>query len=93
MKPKKFIIKTVVKVLIFVTLMIIVSSAAYTSSIILTNEIALGQMQNSNEAFVVMNAYNEIKSIFGLIAGGIIILFTCVIARDTYKFFKNQKEN
>lgn len=89
MSIKKFIVKTVVKILIFACLMVIASSIV--QSPIITNEIALGQMQNYNESFILMDTYSRLRPAIGAICAGITLLFTCNIACDTYKFVKTIK--
>lgn len=93
MTPTKFIFKMATRIIAFAFLMIIVSAVIQSLSPVVSNEIALGQMQNSDEAFVLMNAYNKVRPIISAVFAGITIWFTCTIVRDTYKFFKNQKEN
>jgi hypothetical protein len=92
MTTKKFIIKTVVMIFVFA----IISTIAMTllQSPIITNEIALGQMQNDNTAFVIMDNYNKILPIITSAYGCITLGFVGKIAYDTYKFIKQKtKEN
>lgn len=93
MTPTKFIIKTASKIIIFAFLMIVAAAIMSSLSPVVSNEIALGQMQNSDEAFILMNTYNKVRPVISAVFTGITIWFTCTIVRDTYKFFKNQKEN
>ena len=96
---KKFISKTIIKMIIFAILMSVILFIAQSVSPIVSNNLALGQMQNSDEAFVVMNTYNKARPIFNTIMVGICGLFTVAIAKDTYKFVKiiktaeKEKEN
>lgn len=89
MSTKKFIIKTVVILLVFS----IISTVALTflNSGILTNEIALGQMKNDNIDYLVWQEYQAIMPIiyvaYGLITLGII----GKISYDTYIFIKIKK--
>lgn len=92
MTPTKFIFKTASKIIMFTFLMIVAAAVAQSLSPVVSNEMALTQMENSNELFVVMNTYNKIRPIISAVFTGVAIWFTCTIARDTYKFFKNQKE-
>lgn len=91
MTLKKFITKTVVKVIMFVFVMAIISSIIQTMSPIISNGMALGQMENSDEMFVIMNTYNKVRPIVNATYAGITILFMYTIGRDTYKFVKNHK--
>ena len=98
MTYKRFIIKIARRIIWFACLMILVSTVAQSVSPIVSNEMALGQMQNSNEAYILMNTYNKVRPIITAVYSGIIIWFTSTIARDIYKFVKtkntkNEKEN
>ncbi len=93
MTPTKFIFKMATKIITFTFLMIVVAAITQSIDPIVSNEMALTQMQNSNELFVFMSTYNKVKAIINVVFTIIIIWFTGTIARDTYKFFKNQKEN
>ena len=96
---KKFISKTIIKVIIFAFLMSIILFVARSVSPIVSNNLALGQMQNSDEAFIVMNTYNQSRPIFNTTMVGICGLFAVAIAKDTFKFVKiiktaeKEKEN
>lgn len=93
-KPiKKFITKTAVKIVIFAVILILVTSLLQSISPIMSNQIALGQMQNSDEAFVFMNTYNKIRPIANIGLTVIGVLFAGTIARDTYKFIKSFENN
>lgn len=89
MSTKKFIIKTVVILLIFS----IISTVALTflNSGILTNEIALGQMKNDNTEYLIWQEYQAFMPLiyvaYGLITFGII----GKISYDTYIFIKIKK--
>jgi hypothetical protein len=88
MTPKKYIIKTIVKITIFM----IISTIALTllQSPVISNEIALGQMTNSNEMFILMDTYNKVTPIISVIYGCISVGFAVTIIYDTYKFIKTQ---
>lgn len=97
MTTKKFVIKIIRKCVVFALLMIVVAAIGQSVSPIVSNQVALGQMQNSDEMYVLMNTYNKIRPIVSFAFAGIILLFTGTIARDIYKFVKttieNKKEN
>lgn len=95
---KQFIKKTIRKVIMFIFIMIVVSAIGQSVSPMFANELALGQMQNSNEAFVLMNAYNRVKPIIDIAYLCATLWFMCTLGRDTYKFTKSihtetEKEN
>ena len=94
MSAKKFIIKTVIKVLVYA----VISTIAFSllTSPIITNELALGQMENSNELYMLMDTYNKVKPYIGVTYGLITVFFTASITNDVYNFIKtktNKGEN
>lgn len=89
---QKFISKTAIKIVIFAFLMTIVLSIAQSVSPVISNYIALDQMQNSDEAFVVMNTYNKLRPIFSMSMVGICVLFVISVVKDIIKFVKNVKD-
>lgn len=88
---QEFISKTAIKTIIFVLIMTTILFIAQSVSPIVSNNLALGQMQNSDEAFVIMNTYNKSRPIFNYTMVGICILFVISIVKDTIKFIKNIK--
>lgn len=93
-----FIKKTAVKVIIFAVLMFIVAAVGQSASPVISNSMALGQMQNSDEMYILMDTYNRVRPIVSVAFAGIILLFTGAIARDIFKLVKtinteNEKEN
>lgn len=95
---KQFIKKMRRKIIAFIFLMMLVHSIGQAMSPIISNELALTQMQNSNEMFVLMGMRSTISHIVKLIYVFIIGWFVGTIARDTCKFTKsmsteNEKEN
>lgn len=88
----KFITKLATKIIIFAFIMTIILIISQSVSPIITNYISLDQMQNSDEAFVVMNTYNKIQPVIRIVFVGICILFATSLAKDTYKFVKNINE-
>ena len=96
---KQFVKKTIRRTLIFTFIMIIVAAIAQSISPVVSNSMALTQMQNGNVMFVAMNTYNRIKPIFNALYSCVILWFVYTLGRDTYKFAKtinnteNEKEN
>lgn len=88
MTTKKFIIKNIIKIVAFA----IISTIAMTllQSPVITNEIAMGQMENSNELFILMDTYYKMKPIVLVIYGCIVALFVSTIGYDTYKFINTK---
>ena len=88
MSTKKFIIKTTIKVLIYAIISTIALSLL--TSPVITNELALGQMQNSNELYMLMETSNKVRPFISIIYGLITALFAGTTVYDTYKFIKNK---
>ena len=94
MSTKRFIIKTTVRLMILIVIFTIVS--VYTHGMLNTitnNELALGQMENSTEAFVLMETYNGmLKPLVTIGASLSTILIVIATIYDTYKFLKYKGE-
>lgn len=89
MSTKTFIIKTTIKILIYAIISTIALSLLSTP--IITNELALGQMENSNELYLLMETYNKVRPFISIIYGCITALFVGTTIRDIYKFIKTKK--
>lgn len=96
METKKFVVKTVKKCILFAVLMFLIAGLMKPVGVVISNEMALTQMQHSNEMYILMDTYNKVRSIVSVAFAGIILWFTGTVARDIYKFVKNtenKKEN
>lgn len=87
MSIKKFAIKILSRVVKFAALLIIAS--AIIENPILRNEIALGQMENSTTAFMLLGMYFSFQNIAKFVTGLIVLWFIWDIAREIYKFIKS----
>lgn len=85
------LIKIAVDIVVFITLIVIISSIAGSISPLITNDNALGQMQNSNDMYVLMNTYNRIQTVFVLIYGVTVLSFGYNLFRDYVRYFKKDK--
>jgi lipoprotein signal peptidase len=88
---KQFVKKTIRRTLIFAFVMIVVGAVGQSMSPVISNEMALTQMQNDNALFVIMSTYNRIKPIFNALYSCVILWFVYTLGRDTYKFANNIK--
>lgn len=88
MSTKKFVIKTTTKIITY-TIISTIALSILTSPII-TNEIALGQMENSNELYLLMEIYFKSKPFISLIYGWITVLFAGSTIYDIYNFIKTK---
>lgn len=94
MTTKKFIIKTVIKIIAYAIISTIALSLL--TSPVITNELALTQMENSNELYILMESYNKLRPILSIIYGLITCYFVGATIYDIYKFIKtrtNKGEN
>lgn len=94
MTTKKFIIKTTIKVLIYSIISTIALSLL--RSPIINNELALGQMENSNELYLLMDTYNRVRPFISIIYNLLTVFFAGTVIYDIYKFIKtktNKGEN
>ena len=85
---KSFVKKTIRKIIIFTLIMVVVASIGQAFSPVISNELALTQMDNSNEMFMIMNIYNKVKPIITIAYICVILYFVYTLGRDTYKFAK-----
>lgn len=94
MRVKSFVIKTVTKIIIYAIISTIALSQL--NSPIITNELALLQMEHSNALYMIMDTYNKVRPFISIIYGFITVMFAWTIIHDTYKFIKektNKGEN
>ena len=93
MDIKKFVTKTITKIIVFAFCMIMLASIGQAMSPVISNELALTQMENSKELFVAMDTYNRIRPLVTTAFTLIVVMFVCANIRDIYKFIKTVKEN
>lgn len=91
MSNKRFVIKMIINA---VALMIstLIMFLIFENTVI-TNDIALGQMNNSNEAYLLMEYYNRIRTIASSVYGGICAYIAGITIYDIYNFVNNKGEN
>ena len=93
MSVQKFTLKILKKMILYLVFLALIAGLLTPVYIVIGNQIALSQMQNSDESFVAMTALNTLKTIRPAIYFGVWLLFTGTVARDTYKFIKRSKPN
>ena len=89
MGTKKFVIRTAIKIVIYAIISTIALSLLTTP--IITNELALGQMENSNELYLLMETYNRVRPFVSAIYSLITVFFAWTVVEDIYKFIKTKK--
>jgi hypothetical protein len=94
MKTKRFIYRLIIKIIIFAIFSAIVNTLLYGP--IITNELALTQMEQSNELYMLMESYNKLRPFISIIYGLVTTYFVGTTVYDIYKFIKtktNKGEN
>ena len=92
----QFIKKLLIKIAILVILFTAVITFLNAGGVIINNHIALGQMENSDGMFILMEMYNNFFKPTLLVVTYTVTAITCVtIGFDIFKFVKTyrKKEN
>lgn len=89
MTTKKFAIKVAIKIFIYA----IISTIALNilNGPIITNELALLQMENSNYLYLLMDSYYKVRPLISIIYGFITTTVVVTTVRDIYKFIESKK--
>lgn len=94
MSTKRFVVRMLIRFSILIVALIIISNYTNTLGAIANNELALGQMENSTEAFLFVEIYNgTIKPLITLVISLITSFVVIRTVRDTYKFIKTKEKN
>lgn len=91
MSTKKFIIKTIAK-LIVITILSVICITLIQSPVI-SNQVALGQMDNDDRLFILMEMYNKVRPVIDIVYGCIVGIIVGSIIYDIYKFIKFKYKN
>lgn len=84
--------KILLKATIAITLSIVISLICNSLVPILSNEIALGQLENDNAYFITLQAWNnQTQYYFGLATAAVWAACIASISVDVYKYMKNKK--
>lgn len=86
---RQFVKRMITKIVLFIVMMIIISALMHPVGVVISNELALTQMQNDDLMFVAMNTYDQAKHVIGIVYSCVILWFVYTLVRDTYKFVKN----
>lgn len=87
---KKLIIKSAIRLILIAVLVVILSSLA--QSPIIDIELALGQMENSNLAFIAMDSYGKVRPIVQAVLSLIGVYLIAGVGVDIYKYAKTYYE-
>lgn len=86
---REFIGKTAIRSIIMVAVLALVWTITQTP--ILTNNIAMRQMENSNDWFVAMTMYQNFARVAGIFGNVYVIVTLGFVVRDGYKLAKTLK--
>ena len=93
MTTERFVKKTIVRIAIVVIVSVFVLSFVNAADAIVSNHLALGQMENSDGMFILMEMYEKfLQPVLSSIVTVVIVFNFGAIAYDTYKFIKTKKE-
>ena len=90
MNSRKFVMGIIIKSCIYAIITIIVLNLSYNP--IITNELAMTQMENSNELYLLMEAVNKTKHYISIIYGCVTMFFGATIIYDIYKLTKTKEK-
>lgn len=86
MSPTRFAARTVINAATIICLIFLARAVTHLMNPMLTNDLALTQMGNSDTYIAIMGIYNTVKPIVNIVFTVIISAFLGLIGRDTYKF-------
>lgn len=95
MTTKKFIIKTILKIMVYAIISTITLTLLLDNPII-TNAIAMEQMKPSDELYLLMVMFVKSKQFISMVYGWLTTFFVGTVIYDIYKFIKtktNKGEN
>ena len=87
----KFITKLVLKGICLIVSFILIG-LLNSFSTVFGNEIAMGQLQNSDTAYVIMDIYHNFSPAIKFIIGIFTLLLGCSIGIDTHNFIETHKK-
>lgn len=89
MSRKQFITRITIRTIALAIILVVMLNFLGAFDAIVSNKLALGQMENSNEAYLFIQLYNNtIRPICCAIATVASIAIVALAATDTYKFLK-----
>ena len=93
MPIKKAVISIVAKVLIFAVLFGLCIWCFKTADPIVINDIALGQMENSDDWYLLLRMYEMVRKAVTIIFIFLAVSFALIVGRDIHKIINTKKEN
>ena len=90
---KSLISKSVVKIFIAIVLCAILSMAVANFAPHMSNDMAIGQLENDDMSWTAMQTWNNALEAVGWVQAGICIACAGSVGVSTIKYIKNRKEN
>lgn len=90
MTTHKFITRMIIRLSIYVMITIIALNLLHNP--IITNELAMTQMENSNEMYILMDTVNKTKHYISIVYGCITALVAGTTINDIYKLTKTKEK-
>lgn len=93
MRERKLIIKCLIKLIIILVICGTLGIVADSIYPILLNNAAMGQLENDNLYFVIVNEWNTIVRIIAIFQSIIAGIGLYYISKDVYNYFNRKREN
>lgn len=90
---KSLVTKAVIKVIVAILLCSLLNAAVASLAPHISNDVAMGQLENDDMSFIAMETWNRIVDAVFWVQAGIVGVCGGSVIFDTYKYFKNRKEN
>ena len=90
---KNLAIKITVKIALAIVLCAILSIVVSSFAPHLSNDLAIGQLENDDMSWTMMEVWHQVQNYTGWGYTIISIICGCSIGKDIYAFIKNRKEN
>ena len=88
MSARKFSRKIITMTIIYAAIIVIVSILLGFASVFIQNQLALGQMQNSDETYAALLVFSSVLRHRGMVYFFIWLVFTGCVAREVHKYHK-----
>ena len=89
---KNLITKSVIKIIAAIAVCLILSLVVSGFAPHITNDMAIGQLENDDMSWSIMQTWNHVLNAVGWVQAGIGIMCGLSVGVDTYKYFNNRKE-
>lgn len=90
---KNLISKSMVKIFVAIVLCAILSMAVSNFAPHITNDMAIGQLENDDMSWTAMQTWNNVILLVPVVQAGIGIMCGLSVGKDTIKYIKSRKEN